>query len=391
MCGTTRSVILVLVKHFEPAFRFGGPIRSVANLTSVLSKEFEFRIICLNRDFREASPLDGISCGVWLQRNGAFVYYLDTSLSNPWPLVRAIRSTNFDVLYLNSFFEPLFSILPALLMKFGLVARRPLIVAPRGEFSPGALQLRPLKKRTFLLFESYLGLYRNALWQATTALESDEIKTVLGPRASVHLAGNLAERKAVSSRERPKKIQGALNIVFVSRIAPKKNLNTLILALLSIEGRVTLDIWGPVYDLDYWKQCQQLLATLPDNVIAKYRGETPHEQVPEVFGEAHLFVLPTLGENFGHVIQEAWSAGCPVVISDRTPWLNLADQGVGFDVPLENPKGLSRAIQTFIDMDPEDYASYASRCRAYALNSRSEDEVDASRQMFRLALGLGLA
>ena len=47
-------------------------------------------------------------------------------------------------------------------------------------------------------------------------------------------------------------------------------------------------------------------------------------------------ILPTHGESFGHIIVEAWAAGCPVLISDRTPWRELREQGVGWDVPLDH-------------------------------------------------------
>ena len=52
--------------------------------------------------------------------------------------------------------------------------------------------------------------------------------------------------------------------------------------------------------------------------------------------EYHFFILPTLGENFGHVFIEALAAGCPLIISNRTPWLELEKKGIGWDIPLEN-------------------------------------------------------
>ena len=132
MHAVNRPRILILVKHYEPAFRLGGPIRSVVNLVAALHKEFEFKIVCLNRDFRETRPLDGIEEGVWLTRNGVQVCYLDVRLLKPFKFVKAIRSIDYDMVYLNSFFDPLFSTLPALLMKIRLLKRRPIVIAPRG-------------------------------------------------------------------------------------------------------------------------------------------------------------------------------------------------------------------------------------------------------------------
>ena len=72
----SRPRILIPIRHYEPAFRHGGAIRSVTNLVAALHEEFEFKIICLGRDFGETSRLDGIEEDVWLSRNGAQVLYL---------------------------------------------------------------------------------------------------------------------------------------------------------------------------------------------------------------------------------------------------------------------------------------------------------------------------
>ena len=65
-------------------------------------------------------------------------------------------------------------------------------------------------------------------------------------------------------------------------------------------------------------------------------GEVKHEKLHALLHEYDVMLLPTLGENFGHAIIEALDAGLPVVISDRTPWRNLEQAGVGADLPLED-------------------------------------------------------
>ena len=388
MRSVNRPRILILIKHYEPAFRFGGPIRSVVNLVAALHKEFEFKIVCLNRDFRETRPLDGIEEGVWLTRNGAQVCYLDVGLLRPFKLVKAIRSIDYDVVYFNSFFEPLFSTLPALLMKIRLLKRRPIVMAPRGEFSPGALALKSFRKVLFMRFQWLIGLYADTYWQATSKLEVEDIKGVLGDTVRVRMAPDLSTKSLTIQEGRVKKPAGRLRIVFLSRISPMKNLLALIHAAERLHGSVNLDIWGPIDDAEYWRQCQKEMALLPDNVVATYCGESRHELVPDVLGAADLFALPTLGENYGYVIHEALSAGCPVVISDKTPWRNLAEIGVGFDVSLESNDHFVRSIQTFIDMDESEYGGYTERCRNFAIRtSCSDTDIEAIKQMFTNALG----
>lgn len=384
----TRPRILVLLKHYEPAFRLGGPIKSVANMVAALGGEFDFRIVCLNRDFREITPLAGIQEGSWLARNGAHVCYLDAGLAKPMKIVRRMQTTDYDLIYLNSFLDPLFSTLPAILVNLKLLKRRPIIIAPRGEFSPGALALKSLKKRLFLGFQSTIGLYVAAYWQATTELEAEDIRRVLGGRIRVITAPNLAAKATHPVPQRPAKRADTMKCVFLSRISPKKNLLTLIRAAGRLRGNVDLAIWGPIDDVAYWRQCNSAIAALPSNVAAQYRGEAHPETVQAVLEEAEVFALPTLGENYGHVIQEALSAGCPVVISDKTPWRDLAAAGVGFDVPIDNGDAFVAALQVFIDMEPAEYGQYAARCRAYATNRASDAaDVDMTRQMFLRVLG----
>lgn len=383
MHAAKRPSILILQKHYEPAFRFGGSTRSVVNLVAALKEKFAFKIVCLNRDFGETGPLEGVEESLWMNRNGVQVCYVDASLSRPLKLIRAIRSADYDLVYLNSFFEPLFSTLPALLMKTRLLKCRPIIMAPRGEFSPDALALSWLKKSLFLQFQSVVRLYAHACWQATAAHEAIDIKKAIGNKTCVRMARNLSARDFPIYEKRTAKSMGRLKIVFLSRVSPIKNLLTLIHSTGRLRGEINLDIWGPLDNREYWRQCQAAMALLPDDVVARYRGEARPELVPRLLGEADVFALPTLGENHGHVIHEALSSGCPVVISDRTPWRNLARSGVGFDVALEDSDSFVRSLQIFVDMEATEYQEYAARCRAYVVHRLTcNTDINASRQMF---------
>lgn len=384
----SRPCILIPIRHYEPAFRHGGAIRSVTNLVAALHEEFEFKVICLGRDFGETSRLSGIEEGVWLSRNGAQVLYLSSGFWTPFKLIKTIWATEYDVVYLNSFFEPIFSTLPALLMKIRFLKRTPLVIVPRGEFSPRALELKSTKKALFLWLQSFAGLYVNACWQATTELEANDVKRVLGHKVRVQVAPNLSAQARSIPRKRNEKSPGRLKIVFLSRISRMKNLLTLIRAAGRLRGSVQLDIWGPISDTEYWKQCRQELAMLPSNVVAKHHGECPHESVPDVFGQADVFALPTLGENYGHVIFEALSAGCPVILSDKTPWRNLSEAGIGFDVSLADINDFVRPMQAILDMDANEYCAYDERCRNFAdRHSSSEAELEANRRLFNNASG----
>ena len=84
--GTRGSVgkpprILMLVDHYFPAHKAGGPLRSVSNLVERLSDEFEFWVVTRDRDLCDAVPLLGIRAGVWSRSVRAMVY-----CAAPWGL-----------------------------------------------------------------------------------------------------------------------------------------------------------------------------------------------------------------------------------------------------------------------------------------------------------------
>jgi glycosyltransferase involved in cell wall biosynthesis len=146
---------------------------------------------------------------------------------------------------------------------------------------------------------------------------------------------------------------------------------------------VEFNVYGPIEDGKYWQECQQLIQGLPTNVTVNYRGELTHPEVQGVVQCHELFFLPTCGENFGHVIAEALSAGCPVLISDQTPWRGLREAGVGWDLPLAQPAKFREAIQECLAMTEETFQDYSRRARAYAPSAGvNAASVERNREMF---------
>ena len=320
--------ILVFVDWFEPGFRGGGPIRSIVSLVDELNTEINFFICTRNHDAGMREPYVNIKPNTWIKKsNGYEVFYADQTIS-PFIFQKIKAYTNPDLIYLNSFFSPKFSILPHIYNQIFLKTI-PTLIAPRGEFNLERLSVKSVKKYSFLLVSKILNLYKTVFWHVT----SDEEKLRLFdqyPRGKYLLAPNLNSHKGQLTLLR--KTDNLLRVVFISRIIPYKNLHYAIEVIIELEDNIIFDFYGPIEDKVYFETCIQLASKNEKRI--HYCGELKGNQVIGVLSKYHVFLFPTLGENFGHVIFEALQAGCLVLTSDKTPWKNLEEIGAGRNIPL---------------------------------------------------------
>ncbi len=310
---------LCVSDYYLPGFKGGGPIRTLANMRKILANHVEIAIFTRDRDLGAEAPYEGICANEWLETEAGPVFYADPATFNARGLKRALAGRDFDILYLNSFFSRRASI--ELIFAFRQSSR--ILLAPRGEFSPGALTIKGFKKRVFLALVRALGLYRGVYWHASTEMEKQDILRQF-PQAErmIHLAEDPIDIgfTAVTDSQAPPKQAGTARLAFISRISPKKNLDGLLRILATVKHPVTLEVFGPIEDEAHWQACQQLIKALPDHITATYQGAVAPDEVSPIFARFDLFAFPTHGENFGHVIFEALRAGTPVLVSDQTPW-----------------------------------------------------------------------
>lgn len=310
-----RIRILCVSDYFLPGYLGGGPIRTLANMRAILGTNIELAIFTRDRDLGGGAPYADITPDCWHDTSGGPIFYASPRLFGPRGARQAMAGQRFDALYLNSFFSYRGSIALYLALRGrGL----PVLIAPRGEFSPGALAIKRAKKQLFLKLARALRLYRGVHWHASTEAEAADIRRQF-PGARIYLAADpvVGEENALPP---PDKRPGELRLAFISRLSPKKNLDGLLDILMGSAARIELSIFGPIEDADYWALCEAKIARLPANVRAHYGGTLRPEQVSATFAQHDLFAFPTHGENFGHVIFEALRAGTPVLLSDQTPW-----------------------------------------------------------------------
>jgi len=335
------------------------------------------------------APYPAVTVDSWSEAFGTPLLYLALPSVTLRRLVREVRRAQPSVIYLNSCLDRIFTLRILLARRCGLLGKTPVVLAPRGEFSPGALRLKKTRKAVFLRVCRTLGLYRGVTFHASSPYEARDIHSALGSGAgAITVASNIVMSPVEPLADPP---PGAatghspvvLRVCFLARVSPMKNLEFALRVLANVRCRVDFSIYGPISDRDYWNMCQTQLSTLPAGISVQYRGDVPSSSVGDTLRGYDLFLLPTLGENFGHVIHEALSAGLPVLISDRTPWTGLEEAGVGWALPLSNPDAFVAVVEHVAAMSAHDRRTVAANARAYANRVKeSNSAVTLTRQMF---------
>lgn len=332
--------ILIVLTGFLPGKKYGGPPISVDNFCSLM-KEDECYIVTRNHDMGEQEVYKNISSG-WNDRGNCKVLYLSDAEYGYKKYKKVIEEIGPDIIYLQGLFQN--CIIPCLFLakEYNI----PVLLAPRGELCKGAFK-KKYKKIPYILFLKLFHLIDKVHFQSTSDEETEAIVEHLGVNQErIHFLTNVP---SIPKKDYPVpyKEPGMAKFVFISRIVRKKNLKTAISYFRDIEGDVTFDIYGPIEDKEYWAECQEEIRALPRNVKVNYCGLLSHDQIHETFAKYHAFLFPTLSENFGHVIAEALSVGCPVIISDQTPWNDVGkyNSGIAFDLNDNSiPKGFIRKV-----------------------------------------------
>ena len=373
---SNKQRILIFIDWYIPAYKAGGPIRSVYNLVTQLSNIFEFYIVTGDRDLGDLKPHLDLKLDEWLKVEQTNVIYLSKKNLKVNTLKRLIKEVNPNAIYLNSLFSFNFSLIPLWLKK--KFPNIKFILAPRGMLGNGALEIKKTKKEVFIGLARMVRLYGGIVWHATNEKEKLEIENVFGKKHHILIADNIATAAQYSYQITLKlKLLDfeTKRFLFVSRISRKKNVDKLIkwFNVLAAEKKsFKLLIIGTVEDPEYFKELQKLIA---DNKQIVMQDAIHPEELVKIYAKAHFFCLPTRHENFGHVIIEALSYGCPVIISQKTPWRNLKKEHLGWDLPLDNPEQFISVIKDCIEMDADTYLHMSERASMYANDFIHSSEV----------------
>jgi glycosyltransferase involved in cell wall biosynthesis len=373
--------ILILSDYYLPGYKSGGGMRTIVNMIDRLKDEFDFWIITRDHDGKlDKETYKTVQINDWNFVNGAKVFYLPKDKIKISKIHELILEVKANSIYTNSYFATL-AIYLLVLRSLGLLGNLTVIVAPCGELSDGALQIKSLKKKLFIKIANIFGLYKNIYWKASNELEKLEIEKVKGKGGKIFIAPDLTPRILFENYRqelKPVKKSGEVRMVFLSRFARKKNFKWLLEILKSIKGKLRIDVYGPIEDKAYWLECLEVIKTLPPNINIKAKGSVSHENSIKTMFDYHFFILPTLGENFGHVFLEALAGGCPLIISDKTPWVNLEEKNIGWAISLNELEKWKSVINKCINMDNVTYAHMSVSSRKFVSDWLKDPKIEES-------------
>ncbi|SMC43419.1 Glycosyltransferase involved in cell wall bisynthesis [Desulfocicer vacuolatum DSM 3385] len=378
-CGYRKKSILILISHYLPGNKIGGPLTSIINIIDHLGSKYDFNIITYNNDLGISKPYEGVPVNSWIKDGNVQIMYLPSHLQSIKSVVREIINVNPDFLYLPSLFSPLFSILIIILHKIKIFNVKCIIVATKGELYDEALNFKKNKKRLFLFFAKRFNLYKEIIFHASTEFEKQSImKHIKTTSSKVRIATNLSSKTSkefeICSSSDIMRNYDVINIVFLSRISKDKNLPFVFDVLKKVKRKLILRIYGPIEDNYIWDICVKKSKKLPSNIEYMYLGEVKREKVKNILLNNDLLFLPTFAENFGHVIAESLSVGTPVLISDNTPWKNLSEFGLGWDINLNNMQEFVDVIESKLVQNNIYDQKEARRIRIKAFNALNDTE-----------------
>jgi hypothetical protein len=126
--------LLILYDYFDPAFKAGGPIRSLVNLVRLMDQELEIFVLTTNQD-HDGEVLD-IQADQWMPYGEkAKVMYLAAGNRGYKNIQNAIDHVRPDTVYFNGMYS-----IPLLVFPLQILKKRKevkIVIAPRGMLQSG--------------------------------------------------------------------------------------------------------------------------------------------------------------------------------------------------------------------------------------------------------------
>ena len=345
--------VLHVAPSYLPAWRYGGPIKSVHGLCRGLARlGHDVHVFTTNVDGPDyldvplETPVDIDGVQVWyFPSNWLKRLYWSPAMG------RALKNQvcNFDILHLHSIYVWPTTAAATIARRVGV----PYVLAPRGMLVSYLInrKSRRIKRAWISLFERR-NLANAAAVHFTSRLEAEEAAKLGLIFKATCIVPNGLDRDEINID--PGAAVPALDeipedyhfLLFIGRVNWAKGLDRLIAALPHVRDCALVVVGN---DEEGYQSKLEVLATeigVRNRVL--FLGPVYGARKAAFLKRASALVLPSYSENFGNVVLEAMGAGCPVVV---TPQVGAADlvRETGGGVVLEGqPETLGAGITALL-------------------------------------------
>lgn len=344
--------IVHLIPTYAPAWKYGGPVRSVSGLCEGLAAGgHDVTVLTTDAGLR-ADDIPARSCVVI--RNGVKVYYFPrvAGLGIKSPALEhaageLVRGQ--DLVHVTAIWQRTGPAMCHAARRAGI----PYVISPRGALGPYSWGRGRLKKIAYYFLYERENLRRAAGFHYTSLMEAKECEGFRFGKPACTIPNPMdldfwkPDRAAGQAW---RKMQGFENVVtvllYAGRIHHKKGLDLLPDALRHCErdGLATRLVFVGPEDDETGMLLRKKFAELGLEHIVTFLPMVPPEELRVIYCGADIFVLPSRHENFGNVAVEAAACGCQVLASSNTGVAQeLVDLGIGQSLP-NNALAWYRAI-----------------------------------------------
>jgi len=346
--------VLHVTPYFAPAFRYGGPPRSVLGLCKGLQRagvQVEVLTTTANGPVDlDASPREGS------HYEGIPVRYVPAAFPRRFfgarmrPAIAAALARA-DLCHIHG----IWNVPEWTAGRLARASRVPYVVSARGMLQPAARrQGRWRKEAAFRILERAI-LTRSDLLHATSDAEADVLRT-LGLHVPIAVVPNGVDVQGAASAVPGFRAQlsippDAFVIVFLGRVHPIKRLDLLAAAFAALREThpdAHLVIAGP----DERGELAQILGTLAAHAGYVHAIETLSDADKwALLRDADALVQCSDSESFGLSVAEAMAARTAVVVTRTCPWPEIETRGCGLFVDQTVP-AIANALKRLMSDRP---------------------------------------